>query len=38
MLGLVELLVVLGIVLGLAVWELVSVRRAQRKDKDERRE
>jgi hypothetical protein len=35
-LGLVELLLVLGIVLALAVWQLVSVRRAQRESKDER--
>lgn len=38
MLGLIELLLVLGIVLGLAVWELVSLRRAQRDDKAARRE
>jgi type II secretory pathway pseudopilin PulG len=38
MLGLIEMLLVLGIVLGLAVWQLVSVKRAQRETKDERRE
>lgn len=35
MLGLIEMLLVLGIVLGLAVWQLVSVRRAQRESKDD---
>ena len=38
MLVLIELLLVLGIVLGLAIWQLVSVRRSQRESKDERRE
>lgn len=32
--GLIEMLLVFGIVLGLAVWQLVSVRRAMRRDRD----
>lgn len=32
--GLIEMLLVFGIVLGLAVWQLVSVRRAMRGDRD----
>jgi len=32
-LGLIELLLVLGIVLGLGIWQLVSVRREQKRDR-----
>lgn len=31
-LGLIELLLVLGSVLGFGIWQLVSVRRSQRRD------
>lgn len=35
MFGLVELVLVFGIVLGLAVWELRSLRKSQARDREE---
>jgi cytochrome oxidase assembly protein ShyY1 len=33
-LGLIEMLLVLGIVLGLGIWQLVSVRRELKRDRE----
>jgi hypothetical protein len=35
-LGLIEMVLVLGGVLGLAIWQLVSVRRERRRDRQRR--
>ena len=38
MFGLIELVLVFGIVLGLAVWELRSLRKTQARDREAERE